>query len=93
MKVEATDAARDFIESHGGEVYVWAGADDISHASTTRPDEPVQFEKIDAGGFTLFQDVTIGEPDWWKLEFHHLPHEHITATWDSGIYSSSVEPL
>jgi len=93
VKIEATDDARAFIEEHGGKVYVWAGSDEISHAAPNPPDEPVEFEHVHADGFDFFQDVTIGEPDFWKLEFHHLPHAHITATWDGGIYSSSVEPL
>ena len=93
MRIDATDDARRFIEEHGGKVYVWAGSDEISHASPNPPDEQIEFEEVDADGFTFFQDTTIGDPEWWMLEFHHLPHAHVTATWDGGIYSSSTEAL
>jgi hypothetical protein len=38
----------------------------------------------EADGFTFHQDATIGSPDWWQIEFHHLPRRHVTATWDGG---------
>jgi len=41
---------------------------------------------VEADGFTFHQSADITPPDWWKIEFHRLPREHVTATWDDGIY-------
>ena len=48
------------------------------------PDAAIQFVATSADGFTFHQDATIQSPDWWKIEFHHLPQAHVTATWDGG---------
>jgi hypothetical protein len=84
MEIEATDRAKEFIAEQGGNVYVWSDDDGFDHASTEPPDAKIEFETVEADGFTFHQDTTIEEPDWWKLEFHHLPRAHVTATWDGG---------
>jgi hypothetical protein len=56
----------------------------FDHAGPEPPDLQTRFDRYPADGFTFYQDTTIGSPDWWKIEFHHLPHEHVTATWDGG---------
>ena len=89
MRVEASEQATEFIVEHGGRLYVWADDAGFGHASPEPPDGPIQWSEHPAEGFTLFQDTSIGEPDWWKLEFHHLPHRHVTAIWDGGVYGAS----
>jgi hypothetical protein len=84
VKIEASERAKEFIAEHGGNVYVWSDDSGFDHASTERPDAEIDFTAIEADGFTFHQDATITAPDWWKVEFHHLPREHVTATWDGG---------
>jgi hypothetical protein len=86
MRIEATHEAKEFIVEHGRNVYVWSDESDFDHASTEKPDAQIDFTPFRADGFTFFQDDTIGSPDWWKIEFHHLPHHHVTATWDGGTF-------
>ena len=86
MEIEATDRAREFIAEKGGSVYVWSDDSGFDHASTERPDLAIEFLPIEADGFTFYQDTRIVSPDWWRIEFHHLPHQHITATWDDGVF-------
>jgi hypothetical protein len=84
MKIEATTRAKEFIGEKGGNVYVWSDDTGFDHASTQRPDSQIDFVPIEADGFTFHQSTEIASPDWWRIEFHHLPHEHVTATWDGG---------
>jgi hypothetical protein len=84
MEIKVSARAKEFIVERGGNVYVWSDETGFDHASTEPPDAPVEFVPIEADGFTLHQATDIAEPDWWKLEFHYLPREHVTATWDSG---------
>jgi hypothetical protein len=84
MKIEATDRAKEFILENGGDVYVWSDDSGFDHASVERPDGAIEFVPTTADGFTFHQDASITAPDWWKIEFHHLPHHHVTATWDGG---------
>jgi hypothetical protein len=86
MKIEASDRAKEFIAEHGGNVYVWSDETGFDHASTEPPDEQIDFVAVEADGFTFHQSADITPPDWWRIEFHHLPREHVTATWDDGIY-------
>ena len=86
MKIEASRQAREFIVENGGNVYVWSDDSGFDHASTERPQLPIEFLPIEADGFTFHQDTRIGSPDWWRVEFHHLPHKHVTATWDDGVF-------
>jgi hypothetical protein len=58
--------------------------DGIGHAAPKPPPNVTQFVDEQAEGFVLHQAADIQTPDWWKIEFHHLPHEHVTATWDGG---------
>ena len=85
LRIEASDHAREFIAEHGGSLYVWADEDGFDHAKTEAPDG-IEFVEHEADGFHFFQDPRIGEPDWWRVEFHHLPRPHVTATWDGGSY-------
>lgn len=87
MRVEASERAVEFINENGGNLYVWADEDGFDHAKTTPPDG-IEFIELPAEGFHFFQDPSIGEPDWWKVEFHHLPHAHVIATWDGGSYGA-----
>ena len=64
---------------------VFADDDGFDHAKTEQPDG-IEFVELEADGFRFFQDPRIGEPDWWRVEFHHLPRPHVTATWDGGSY-------
>jgi hypothetical protein len=84
MKIEATARAKEFIVEHGGNVYVWSDETGFDHAATEPPDAPIAFVPVEAEGFTLHQATDIASPDWWRIEFHHLPREHVTATWDGG---------
>ena len=88
MRIEASAKAREFIRDHGGKIYVWSDDASIDHASTKQPDSQTEFVSFEADGFTFCQDATIESPDWWKVEFHHLPHAHVTATWDGGHFGS-----
>jgi hypothetical protein len=88
MRVEATERAREFIAEHGGKLYVWSDAHEFGHAKPTPPDEPIDWVEYPAEGFTLYQDASIGEPDWWRIEFHHLPSAHVTALWDGGRFGA-----
>jgi hypothetical protein len=89
MRIEASEQVVDFVVEHGGKLYVWADDAEFGHASPHPPDSSIEWAEHPADGFTLFQDTSIGEPDWWKLEFHHLPHRHVTAIWDGGLYGSA----
>ncbi|MFZ1880978.1 MAG: hypothetical protein WAU41_12505 [Gaiellaceae bacterium] len=84
MKIDATDRAKEFIAENGGNVYVWSDESGFDHAATEPPETPIEFVSTPADGFTFHQDATIESPDWWKIEFHHLPQPHVTATWDGG---------
>jgi hypothetical protein len=84
VRIDATDRAKEFIAEHGGNVYVWSDESGFDHASTEQPDGVIEFVSTPADGFTFHQDATIESPDWWKIEFHHLPQAHVTATWDGG---------
>ena len=84
MKIEASDRAKEFIVEHGGNVYVWSDESGFDHASVEPPGSEIEFVPIEADGFTFHQDAAIASPDWWTLEFHHFPREHVTATWDGG---------
>ena len=88
MKIEVSTKAKEFIANTGGNVYVWSDDAGLDHASTERPKSEIEFVPIEADGFTFHQDTRIGSPDWWKIEFHHLPHEHVTATWDGGQFGA-----
>jgi hypothetical protein len=84
VNIDATDRAKEFIAENGGNVYVWSDETGFDHASTEQPDGAIEFVSTPADGFTFHQDATIESPDWWKIEFHHLPQAHLTATWDGG---------
>jgi hypothetical protein len=84
VEIEASERAKEFITEHGGNLYVWSDDAGFDHASTERPSAEVEFASTEADGFTFHQDTTIEAPDWWKVEFHHFPREHVTATWDGG---------
>jgi hypothetical protein len=88
MKIEATEAAKEFIAEQGGNVYVWSDDVGLDHASTEPPDSGIEFVPTEADGFTFHQDASIDSPDWWKIEFHHLPRRHVTATWDGGHFGA-----
>jgi hypothetical protein len=88
MKIEASDGAKEFIAEHGGNVYVWSDDTGFDHASTEPPTSGIEFVTVEADGFTFHQDATIGSPDWWQIEFHHLPRKHVTATWDGGHFGA-----
>ena len=88
MKIEASERAKEFIAENGGNVYVWSDDSSFDHASTERPASEIEFVSTQADGFAFHQDTTIDSPDWWKIEFHHLPHEHVTATWDGGQFGA-----
>lgn len=92
MQIKASSRARDFIIERGAKIYVWS-EHELSHAATEPPNASIEFLSFPADGFTFYQDATIGSPDWWKLEFHHLPHEHVTATWDGGMFGGGGEPV
>jgi hypothetical protein len=84
MKIEATDHALEFIAEHGGKLYIWVDDSEFGHASPKPPDHAIEWVEYADDGITLFQDSSIGAPDWWRLEFHHLPRPHVTALWDGG---------
>jgi hypothetical protein len=84
VKIDATERAKEFIAENGGNVYVWSDESGFDHAATEPPDATIVFVSTPAVGFTFHQDATIESPDWWKIEFHHLPQGHVTATWDGG---------
>jgi hypothetical protein len=86
VEIEASDRAKEFIVEHGGNVYVWSDETGFDHSSTERPDAEIEFVAIEADGFTFNQDAGIASPDWWRIEFHHFPHAHVTATWDDGVF-------
>ena len=84
MKIEATEHALEFIAEHGRKLYVWVDEADFGHASPTPPGDEIDWVEYPEDGFTLYQDSSIGAPDWWRIEFHHLPRRHVTAIWDGG---------
>jgi hypothetical protein len=86
VEIKATEHALEFIAEHGGKLYVWSDEHDFGHAKPTPPDDPIDWVEYPEDGFTLYQDASIGEPDWWRIEFHHLPFAHVTALWDGGLF-------
>jgi hypothetical protein len=87
MEIDASDKAKEFIVEQGGNVYVWSSEAGFDHATTKLPDAAIEFVSTEADGFTFHQDATIDEPDFWRIEFHHFPHHHVTATWDGGEFA------
>jgi hypothetical protein len=86
VEIEATADAVEFITEHGGNLYVWADEVGLEHASPKQPGGDHEFTEYPAEGFTFHLDTSVGEPDWWKIEFHHFPHKHVTALWDGGSF-------
>jgi hypothetical protein len=92
VRIEASDKALEFIAEHGGKLYIWADESEIGHASVTAPDDPIDWVKYADEGLTLYQDSSVGSPDWWRIEFHHLPRPHVTAIWDGGRFGALEIP-
>jgi hypothetical protein len=86
VRIDASPEAVDFITKAGGRLFVWTDHAGFGHASPSPPPGGYEFHEYPAGRFTLYQDKEIDAPLWWKIEFHHLPHHHVTAYWDSGSY-------
>ncbi|HEY4349372.1 MAG TPA: hypothetical protein VGM80_17485 [Gaiellaceae bacterium] len=84
MEIEASEKALEFIAEHGGKLYIWSDGSDFGHASPTPPEEQIDWIEYAEDGYTVYQDAAIGSPDWWRIEFHHLPTSHLTAIWDGG---------
>jgi hypothetical protein len=81
-KIVADDDVRRFIAEHGGNVYVWADDAGLKHVHLEPPHHAVQFESFDGDGFTLHQDLNIGEPpDEWEVVLRHFPRKHVDALW------------
>jgi hypothetical protein len=88
VRIETTERALAFIAEHGGKLYVWSDEHDFGHAKLAPPKAPVEWVEYPEEGFTLYQDASIGDPDWWRIEFHHLPLPHLTAVWDGGRFGA-----
>src|SRR4051794_32817995 len=86
MRIEASDRAKEFIAEHGRNIYIWSDEAGFDHTTTQPPNAETEFVPFEADGFTLHQEAGIVSPDYWEIEFHHLPHQHVTATWDGGTY-------
>lgn len=82
VPVTAEEGAREFVQDSGGHVYVWADQSGMKHVATSPPDESIEFESLNADGFTLHQDVEIvSPPDRWHVVLRHFPHRHVDALW------------
>lgn len=92
LKIEASEKAIEYIVEHGGKLYIWADESDLGHASPRPPADPIDWIEYPEEGFTLYQDASIGEPDWWRVEFHRLPLPHLTAIWDGGRFGAVGPP-
>ena len=92
MKIKASEKAIEFIVEHGGKLYIWADESEFGHASPRPPDAQIDWIEYPEEGFTLFQDSSIGETDWWEIEYHHLPYRHLTAIWDGGRFGAVGPP-
>lgn len=82
VRVVADELTREYLRGHGGKVFVWMDSTGLKRVSTSEP-QGITFERIDAGGFELFQDVSIARPtSEWRVVLRKFPHRHIDAVWD-----------
>jgi hypothetical protein len=93
-EIEASIEVARFVNERGGCLYIWADDSGLEHAHTEPPDQPVEFMRIPASGFTVYQDATIASPPMWKLIYRHI-QPHIEARWgnvtvDAGDGSGST---
>src|SRR5579884_3425132 len=84
VDVKASPNAVEFIEEHGGRLYVWADDSGLEHVRTEPPDHPVDFAERSCGGFDLYVDRTIAAPQrQWTIVYHHFPFQHVEAIRDT----------
>ncbi len=84
MQLVATDAVVEWIQGHGGALYVWprkahcCGGTIELRASTARPDKV--FRRVDAGGLELH--LTVGMPDPESLHLELSRRGRVRAYWN-----------
>ena len=86
MKLVASPAVRDYVETHGGAVYVWPhlvgccrGRTCVLEAATERPER--EFELVHAaGGFQVFAPPGLVEPEALELDLSR--RGHLRAYWN-----------
>jgi hypothetical protein len=88
-KIEADEAAAQFIRDHGGRFFIWASSAGIEHQAMQPPKPGLEFEQYAAQGFTLFVDRTIEQANAWRLVYHRFPRPHVRALWNGGAFSPS----
>lgn len=88
-KIEADEAATQFIRDHGGQFFIWASSAGIEHESAKPPKRNIEFERYEADGFTLCVDREIESANEWRLVYHRLPKPHVRALWNGGAFSPS----
>jgi hypothetical protein len=87
-KIEADEAAAQFIRDHGGRFFVWVSSAGIEHEAA-KPPKDIEFEEHDAEGFTLCVDREIEAANEWRLVYHRIPRPHVRALWNGGAFSPS----
>jgi hypothetical protein len=83
-RVDASESAVAFVRNHGGRVYVWLDASGLSHTTMAPPEHPVDFVRLDAAGFELYQDVSIETPRFWTVVHRRLLHR-VSVLWENGL--------
>ena len=91
MRVEASSEAIEFVQEHGGKLYVWAKRARCCHGPLTfletssRPGER-KFRRVDADGIELYLDARLGEPEELVIEAKGRRRKHVHAYWNGCAY-------
>ena len=65
-RVEASPRAIACVQQRGGRLYVWTDRAGLSRTRTSPPGGSIDFVRIPAEGFELFQDPALGSPEFWR---------------------------
>jgi hypothetical protein len=91
MRVEASSEAIEFVQEHGGKLYVWAKRARCCHGPLTfleTSSEPGErkFRRVDADGIELYMDARLGEPEELVIEAKGRRRKHVHAYWNGCAY-------
>ncbi len=83
--IEIDARATEFIQEHGGSLYVFADGSGLEQVKSEAPVGDYKFTRLPAQGIRFFVDAGIDPPSQWQVVFHHLPHSHVAVNYDGGI--------
>ncbi len=71
-RVEASRAAIEHIQRRGGNLYIWVDGAGVEYVRTRPPRRRREWHRLEASGFTLFQDLQIPRPEFWRVALRRL---------------------